>query len=54
MVEHVLKMEGRRDSYRDFKGRPEGKRRLGGARSVWAYDLEIIGWESGLNYSGSR
>ena len=54
MGEHVITMEDRRGAYGGLKGRPEGKRQLGGTRCVWAYYLERTGWEGGLDCSGSR
>ena len=54
MGEDVITMEDRRGAYGGLNGRPEGKRQLGGARCVWAYDLERTGWKSGLDFSGSR
>ena len=53
----LARMEDRRGAYRVLVGRPDGKRTLGIPRYTWKYnikmDLQEMGWEHGLDYSGS-
>jgi hypothetical protein len=49
-VGKVARMGERRAVYRDFVGKPKGKRRLGTQRHRWQntikIDLQEVGWES--------
>jgi hypothetical protein len=47
-AEHVVRMEGKRNAYRNLVGTPEGNRPVRGPRRRWEdnikMDLREIGW----------
>jgi hypothetical protein len=46
---HVARMEEKRNVYRLFVGKPEGKRPLGRPRRRWIYNIKMTLLEIGLN-----
>ena len=57
-AEHVTRMGERTGAYRVLEVKPEGRRPLGRPRYRWKnnikMDLQEVGWEHGLDRSGSR
>jgi len=50
---HIARMGLRKDAYRGFTGKPEGRRPLGSPRLKWEdhiqMDLQKVGWVQGLD-----